>query len=50
MGGSQGASGVNEMILGSLPMLARHALQWQWLHLTGPHDVEKVRRRTPSMI
>ena len=44
MGGSQGASGVNEMILGSLPMLARHALQWQWLHLTGPHDVEKVKQ------
>jgi len=43
MGGSQGASGVNSMILGALPMLARHAMQWQWLHLTGPQDVEKVR-------
>lgn len=43
MGGSQGASGVNNMILGALPMLARHAMQWQWLHLTGPSDVEKVR-------
>lgn len=44
MGGSQGASGVNNLILNSLPMLARHALQWQWLHLTGPNDVEKVRQ------
>lgn len=43
MGGSQGASGVNNMILGALPMLARHAMQWQWLHLAGPSDVEKVR-------
>lgn len=43
MGGSQGASGVNEMILNSLPMLARHALQWQWLHITGPNDVDKVK-------
>jgi UDP-N-acetylglucosamine--N-acetylmuramyl-(pentapeptide) pyrophosphoryl-undecaprenol N-acetylglucosamine transferase len=43
MGGSQGASGINNLILGALPMLARHAMQWQWLHLTGPSDVEKVR-------
>jgi UDP-N-acetylglucosamine--N-acetylmuramyl-(pentapeptide) pyrophosphoryl-undecaprenol N-acetylglucosamine transferase len=43
MGGSQGASGINNMILGALPVLARHAKQWQWLHLTGPQDVEKVR-------
>jgi UDP-N-acetylglucosamine--N-acetylmuramyl-(pentapeptide) pyrophosphoryl-undecaprenol N-acetylglucosamine transferase len=42
MGGSQGASGVNDLILNSLPMLARHSLQWQWLHLAGPHDVVKV--------
>jgi UDP-N-acetylglucosamine--N-acetylmuramyl-(pentapeptide) pyrophosphoryl-undecaprenol N-acetylglucosamine transferase len=42
MGGSQGASGVNDLILNSLPMLARHALQWQWLHLAGPQDVAKV--------
>ncbi len=44
MGGSQGASGVNDLVLGALPMLARHALQWQCLHLAGPHDVEKVKR------
>lgn len=43
-GGSQGARGVNDLIIGALPMLARHALQWQWLHLTGPNDVEKVKQ------
>lgn len=43
MGGSQGASGINNLILGALPVLARHAVQWQWLHLTGPTDAEKVR-------
>ncbi len=44
MGGSQGASGINEMILTTLPVLARHALQWQWLHLSGPQDADKVRQ------
>jgi UDP-N-acetylglucosamine--N-acetylmuramyl-(pentapeptide) pyrophosphoryl-undecaprenol N-acetylglucosamine transferase len=44
MGGSQGASGINQMILNTLPTLVRHALQWQWLHLTGPNDVERVKQ------
>lgn len=43
-GGSQGARGVNDLIIGALPMLARHALQWQWLHLAGLNDVEKVKQ------
>ena len=43
MGGSQGASGVNEMILSALPALAGRASVWQWLHLTGANDVEKVK-------
>lgn len=43
-GGSQGARGVNNLIIGALPMLARHALQWQWVHLAGPKDVEKVKQ------
>jgi UDP-N-acetylglucosamine--N-acetylmuramyl-(pentapeptide) pyrophosphoryl-undecaprenol N-acetylglucosamine transferase len=43
MGGSQGASGINDLILAALPTLARHSLQWQWLHLTGPRDADKVR-------
>ncbi|HEX3628644.1 MAG TPA: undecaprenyldiphospho-muramoylpentapeptide beta-N-acetylglucosaminyltransferase [Verrucomicrobiae bacterium] len=41
VGGSQGASGLNAMILSTLPLLT--ARNWQWLHLTGANDVEKVR-------
>jgi UDP-N-acetylglucosamine--N-acetylmuramyl-(pentapeptide) pyrophosphoryl-undecaprenol N-acetylglucosamine transferase len=41
MGGSQGASGLNEMILSALPLLAEK--NWQWLHLTGTNDFEKVK-------
>jgi UDP-N-acetylglucosamine--N-acetylmuramyl-(pentapeptide) pyrophosphoryl-undecaprenol N-acetylglucosamine transferase len=40
MGGSQGASGLNEMIMSALPVLAEK--NWQWLHLTGTNDFEKV--------
>jgi UDP-N-acetylglucosamine--N-acetylmuramyl-(pentapeptide) pyrophosphoryl-undecaprenol N-acetylglucosamine transferase len=43
-GGSQGARAVNEMILAALPLLVRRAPHWQWLHLTGPNDLEKVRQ------
>ncbi len=32
MGGSQGASGINEMILSALPLL--EGRDWQWLHLS----------------
>jgi UDP-N-acetylglucosamine--N-acetylmuramyl-(pentapeptide) pyrophosphoryl-undecaprenol N-acetylglucosamine transferase len=42
MGGSQGASGLNEMILCAIPFLARK--NWQWLHLTGAADFEKVKK------
>jgi UDP-N-acetylglucosamine--N-acetylmuramyl-(pentapeptide) pyrophosphoryl-undecaprenol N-acetylglucosamine transferase len=41
VGGSQGASGLNEMILSALPLLA--GKNWQWLHLTGASDFEKVK-------
>ena len=41
VGGSQGASGLNEMILSVLPLVA--ARNWQWLHLTGGNDFEKVK-------
>jgi UDP-N-acetylglucosamine--N-acetylmuramyl-(pentapeptide) pyrophosphoryl-undecaprenol N-acetylglucosamine transferase len=43
MGGSQGASGINELVLRSLPLLAKLAPGWQWCHLTGPNDLEIVR-------
>jgi UDP-N-acetylglucosamine--N-acetylmuramyl-(pentapeptide) pyrophosphoryl-undecaprenol N-acetylglucosamine transferase len=41
VGGSQGARGLNEMILSALPLLAEK--NWQWLHLTGANDFEKVK-------
>jgi UDP-N-acetylglucosamine--N-acetylmuramyl-(pentapeptide) pyrophosphoryl-undecaprenol N-acetylglucosamine transferase len=46
MGGSQGASGLNEMILSVLPLLAEK--NWQWLHLTGASDFEKVKKSYAS--
>ena len=44
MGGSQGASGINDLVLQSLPLLAGRAPEWQWFHLTGSGDAEKVSR------
>jgi UDP-N-acetylglucosamine--N-acetylmuramyl-(pentapeptide) pyrophosphoryl-undecaprenol N-acetylglucosamine transferase len=41
VGGSQGASGLNEIILSALPLLVDE--KWQWLHLTGANDFEKVK-------
>ncbi len=43
MGGSQGASGVNDLLIRALPLLAHSVPHWQWLHLTGPNDADKVR-------
>jgi UDP-N-acetylglucosamine--N-acetylmuramyl-(pentapeptide) pyrophosphoryl-undecaprenol N-acetylglucosamine transferase len=41
VGGSQGATGLNTMVLSALPLLA--GKNWQWLHLTGANDFEKVK-------
>jgi UDP-N-acetylglucosamine--N-acetylmuramyl-(pentapeptide) pyrophosphoryl-undecaprenol N-acetylglucosamine transferase len=49
MGGSQGASGINDMILSVLPLLAKRARHWQWLHLTGPRDADKVKQAYASV-
>ena len=43
-GGSQGASGINEIILAALPLLADRSSTWQWLHLTGSPQFEKVKQ------
>jgi UDP-N-acetylglucosamine--N-acetylmuramyl-(pentapeptide) pyrophosphoryl-undecaprenol N-acetylglucosamine transferase len=43
MGGSQGASGVNQLILRSLPLIQQQVSGWQWLHLTGPNDADTMR-------
>lgn len=40
VGGSQGASGLNALIVSALPLLA--GKNWQWLHLTGANDCAKV--------
>lgn len=44
MGGSQGASGINDLILSALPTLAARAPDLQFLHLTGANDFEKVQK------
>ncbi len=43
MGGSQGARGINDLVLQSLPLLAQRAPHWQWLHLAGATDSERVK-------
>lgn len=42
MGGSQGAGGINELILQSLPALVRQFPEIQLLHLTGSKDAGRV--------
>jgi UDP-N-acetylglucosamine--N-acetylmuramyl-(pentapeptide) pyrophosphoryl-undecaprenol N-acetylglucosamine transferase len=43
MGGSQGASGINELVMKSLPKVTKLAPNLQWFHLAGPKDAEKVK-------
>ena len=43
MGGSQGASGINSLILQTLPALVAQLPDLQFLHLTGTNDGEKVK-------
>ena len=43
VGGSQGASGINNLIIEALPQLAKQAPDWQWLHLAGSQDEPRVR-------
>jgi UDP-N-acetylglucosamine--N-acetylmuramyl-(pentapeptide) pyrophosphoryl-undecaprenol N-acetylglucosamine transferase len=43
MGGSQGASGINDLVLGALPILGHEFPDVQYLHLTGADDFERVR-------
>jgi UDP-N-acetylglucosamine--N-acetylmuramyl-(pentapeptide) pyrophosphoryl-undecaprenol N-acetylglucosamine transferase len=42
IGGSQGASGINNLVVQSLPLLARSAPLIQWFHLTGPNNTERI--------
>lgn len=43
MGGSQGASGINQLVLASLPALFEKLPDLQLIHLTGTQDFERVR-------
>ena len=43
MGGSQGATGVNELVLSALPELQKLSPDLQFIHLTGPQDIDRVR-------
>ncbi len=45
MGGSQGASAINELVLQTLPRLVDRAPELQLLHLAGSKDVDKVRNQ-----
>jgi UDP-N-acetylglucosamine--N-acetylmuramyl-(pentapeptide) pyrophosphoryl-undecaprenol N-acetylglucosamine transferase len=49
MGGSQGASGINELVLKTLPLLAKRLPQLQLIHLTGPNAAEKVKQTCASL-
>jgi len=44
VGGSQGATGINQMILEALPAFSTMAPHFQWLHLAGPNDAEKLKQ------
>ncbi len=48
VGGSQGAAGINDLVLRMLPLVSQSAPGWQWIHLTGSADFEKVRQAYPS--
>lgn len=43
MGGSQGASRINHLVMAALPHLTGAHRDWQWLHLAGARDVDMVR-------
>jgi UDP-N-acetylglucosamine--N-acetylmuramyl-(pentapeptide) pyrophosphoryl-undecaprenol N-acetylglucosamine transferase len=44
MGGSQGASAINELVLQSLPQIAGRVPDLQWCHLAGAAEAPKVAR------
>jgi UDP-N-acetylglucosamine--N-acetylmuramyl-(pentapeptide) pyrophosphoryl-undecaprenol N-acetylglucosamine transferase len=49
MGGSQGAAGINEAILGVLPLLVKQSPRLQLLHLAGPNDADKIRKTCSAL-
>ena len=47
-GGSQGASGLNDAVIATLPRLAKLLPELQLFHLTGPNDEQKVAQACAS--
>ncbi len=43
MGGSQGASAINDLVIAMVPDFSKEFPAVQWVHLTGPRDLEKVK-------
>jgi UDP-N-acetylglucosamine--N-acetylmuramyl-(pentapeptide) pyrophosphoryl-undecaprenol N-acetylglucosamine transferase len=43
MGGSQGARGINDLVLRSLPLISERAPALQWIHFAGTQDADRVR-------
>ena len=43
MGGSQGATAINELLMKSMPLLRKRLPVWQYCWLTGANDAERVR-------
>ncbi len=42
MGGSQGAEGINRLVVDSLPVISRQLPGCQWLHVAGPGNTARV--------
>jgi UDP-N-acetylglucosamine--N-acetylmuramyl-(pentapeptide) pyrophosphoryl-undecaprenol N-acetylglucosamine transferase len=49
MGGSQGASGINDLLARSLPLFAQAAPELQWFHLTGLADTARLKQVYSSL-
>jgi len=43
VGGSQGASAINQLLVRSLPLLKQTVSHWQWVHLTGAAELDAVK-------
>src|SRR5204862_3588775 len=44
MGGSQGASAINDLVMASIPTFTKAVPELQWFHLTGSKDFERIKQ------
>jgi UDP-N-acetylglucosamine--N-acetylmuramyl-(pentapeptide) pyrophosphoryl-undecaprenol N-acetylglucosamine transferase len=49
VGGSQGATGINRLVLEAVPLFAKSAPHLQWIHLAGPNDAAKMKEAYDSL-